>query len=125
MSPSAPGVRAPQLLAQTATSSVVIRAKSVSDPPAYVPISRVSDGRLHRSRVQPQPRWCEVHHVVWWEKGGPTDLANLVFGCDRHHKQIHQGIINVIPGDLPGRFIVRRADGTPLLERSPPCEFAA
>lgn len=32
---------------------------------------------------------CEVHHVVPWELGGPTDLANLIPTCSRHHHTIH------------------------------------
>jgi hypothetical protein len=33
--------------------------------------------------------WCEVHHVVEWENGGPTRLDNLVMLCRVHHRQIH------------------------------------
>src|SRR5436190_6366102 len=29
--------------------------------------------------------WCEAHHVVPWEDGGPTDRTNLVLLCWRHH----------------------------------------
>jgi hypothetical protein len=21
--------------------------------------------------------WCDAHHIVWWENGGPTNLDNL------------------------------------------------
>jgi hypothetical protein len=30
-----------------------------------------------------------AHHVVFWRDGGPTDLANLVLVCSRHHTLIH------------------------------------
>jgi hypothetical protein len=34
--------------------------------------------------------WCEGHHVVWVTHGGPTELANLVLLCSRHHHVLHQ-----------------------------------
>lgn len=34
---------------------------------------------------------CEVHHVVPWEMGGPTDLINLLPLCARHHHMVHEG----------------------------------
>lgn len=34
--------------------------------------------------------WCDVHHVHHWAHGGPTDLANLVLVCGRHHHLLHQ-----------------------------------
>jgi hypothetical protein len=32
---------------------------------------------------------CEIHHLHWWEHGGPTDMNNLVPLCGRHHHLIH------------------------------------
>jgi hypothetical protein len=34
---------------------------------------------------------CQPHHVTFWENGGPTDLANLVPLCSRHHHLVHEG----------------------------------
>ncbi len=34
---------------------------------------------------------CQIHHVVPWEHGGPTDLDNLVPLCSRHHHLAHEG----------------------------------
>ena len=34
--------------------------------------------------------WCEGHHVVWVTENGPTNLANLVLVCSRHHHLLHQ-----------------------------------
>ena len=30
--------------------------------------------------------WCQVHHVISWLDGGPTDLDNLVLLCGYHHR---------------------------------------
>ena len=30
-----------------------------------------------------------MHHVRWWEHGGPTDLDNLLPICWRHHSAVH------------------------------------
>jgi len=36
-----------------------------------------------------QPSWCEVHHILEWELGGPTNLDNLVMLCRFHHRLLH------------------------------------
>jgi hypothetical protein len=33
---------------------------------------------------------CDIHHVLPWELGGPTDLANLIPLCARHHHLVHE-----------------------------------
>ena len=37
--------------------------------------------------------WCQAHHVIHWTppSDGPTDLANLVPLCHRHHHLAHEG----------------------------------
>lgn len=38
------------------------------------------------------PGWCEAHHLdEWLRDDGPTDLANLVLLCSRHHHDVHEG----------------------------------
>ena len=56
-------------------------------------------------------RWCDGHHVVWWERNGTTGVDNLVLLCRRHHRRLHK------PGWhaklLPdGRFEVTYPDDT-------------
>ncbi|HYY10305.1 MAG TPA: HNH endonuclease signature motif containing protein, partial [Kineosporiaceae bacterium] len=34
---------------------------------------------------------CDAHHVIWWSRGGPTDLDNLTLLCPRHHDETHHG----------------------------------
>ncbi|MCU1399291.1 MAG: hypothetical protein JWN62_2400, partial [Acidimicrobiales bacterium] len=37
-------------------------------------------------------RHCEPHHVQYWTPDmGPTDLANLLPLCSRHHHAVHEG----------------------------------
>jgi hypothetical protein len=37
------------------------------------------------------PSWCDAHHLLPWDAGGFTDLANLVLLCDHHHRLVHEG----------------------------------
>ena len=33
--------------------------------------------------------WCQAHHIIPWQPGGPTDLDNLVLLCSRCHHKVH------------------------------------
>jgi hypothetical protein len=35
-------------------------------------------------------RFTQAHHIRWWERGGPTDLENLLLLCTFHHKLVHE-----------------------------------
>ncbi|MDQ6748993.1 MAG: HNH endonuclease, partial [Candidatus Dormibacteraeota bacterium] len=53
-------------------------------------------------------------HIVHWTRGGPTDLANLVPLCYRHHWMVHEGGWSLVKTDAgiltipPPRNRVRR-----------------
>jgi len=34
---------------------------------------------------------CQIHHVIWWERFGLTDLDNLIPLCSPHHPMVHEG----------------------------------
>ena len=34
---------------------------------------------------------CQIYHIDFWERGGPTDLENMVPLCSRHHHAAHEG----------------------------------
>ena len=36
------------------------------------------------------PPWCDVHHIVHWEHGGETSMANGCLFCRRHHTFHHR-----------------------------------
>ena len=68
------------------------------------------------------PRWCQVHHVVWWRHGGCTTLDNLVLVCGRHHAQIHNGKIRILAiSDQPQHFRFENEHGQEL-KRPPDLE---
>ncbi len=40
-------------------------------------------------------RYCDAHHIIWWEHDGPTDLDNLVLLCRFHHVVVHSGLYRI------------------------------
>ena len=54
---------------------------------------------------------CEIHHLIPWELGGVTDLANLLPICSRHHHLVHeQGWRLELAPDR--QLTIRQPDGT-------------
>lgn len=51
---------------------------------------------IHRTCAHPHCtvsfEHCQIHHIIPWEKGGLTDLDNLVPLCSRHHHLVHEGL---------------------------------
>jgi hypothetical protein len=41
----------------------------------------------------------DAHHVVSWLDGGPTDVANAILLCRRHHRMVHEGGWTLAPTD--------------------------
>ena len=37
----------------------------------------------------------EVHHIIHWQHGGPTDTWNLIALCPHHHRLHHQGQLGI------------------------------
>lgn len=40
-------------------------------------------------------RGLDVHHIVHWEDGGPTDTHNLCCLCRTHHRRHHLGLVGI------------------------------
>lgn len=65
-------------------------------------------------------RWCEVHHLVWWDRdGGETDVVDGALACSFHHHELHRLDLTVtrytVPGDGcgPGESRTRYSIETP------------
>ena len=41
------------------------------------------------------PRLCEVHHLIWWTRGGMTSVENSGLFCWRCHDRIHTEDITI------------------------------
>ncbi len=61
--------------------------------------------------------FVDIHHLVPWNHGGPTDVSNGICGCGRHHTLLHAGF--TAAGDANGTVIFRRPDGTVIGTTSP------
>ena len=55
--------------------------------------------------------YCRLHHIAWWGRDeGPTDLANLVPLCGRHHHLVHEGGWELTVG-ADGALVLLGPDG--------------
>jgi len=55
--------------------------------------------------------FANAHHIVWWSRGGATDLDNLVIICGFHHRLVHEHGWT-IERAIDGRIRWFRADGS-------------
>ncbi len=66
-------------------------------------------------------KWLHCHHIVHWERGGPTDTPNLVALCGHHHRLHHRGHLGVSGNaDDPDGLTFTDARGRPLVPRTTP-----
>jgi hypothetical protein len=62
--------------------------------------ARLRDGGCVFPGCDTPVRWCDCHHVDWWEHGGMTDIENLACLCRYHHGVTHRrGWTMVANGD--------------------------
>lgn len=60
------------------------------------------------------PSRCEAHHIIWWQRGGGTDIDNLVLLCTAHHHDLHdRGLV------LSKRHDMWMLEPKPVHERQP------
>ena len=90
-------------------------------------------GCQFRGCAQPA-RWCEVHHIDWWDRDqGVTSIDNGILLCSYHHHEVHRLnlVIHRAPGSARDVRVARARDGdlrepsrppetTPQPERSQP-----
>jgi len=76
------------------------------------------------------PRWCEVHHLRWWDRdGGETSVDCGALVCSFHHHEIHRLELAVTrhmiprnqapPGTGRARYVLTRSDGTVVADGRP------
>ncbi|MDQ3304961.1 MAG: HNH endonuclease, partial [Actinomycetota bacterium] len=74
--------------------------------------------------------WCDCHHVVHVEDGGPTCPSNCCLLCRRHHVRLHKpgwsatldGDATLVVTDPSGRVFTSEA---PIRHPRPPPELFA
>lgn len=64
-------------------------------PPALRRALVVRDRGCRAAGCDRPHRWCDAHHIDHWVDHGPTNLANLILLCRRHHRMVHDGTIEV------------------------------
>jgi hypothetical protein len=75
-------------------------------------------------------RHVEIHHIVHWTNGGPTETWNLISLCARHHRLHHHGTLGIAGNaDEPDGVVYTDATGrvldhhpTPRAPTGPPPE---
>jgi Domain of unknown function (DUF222)/HNH endonuclease len=66
-------------------------------------------------------RLVEVHHIVHWQDGGPTDTWNLICVCPRHHRMHHTGLLGIAGNaDEPAGIEFTDTHGSPIPESCAP-----
>jgi len=104
---------------------------AVTDPNGIVGVGRTTRtippwlARLVRLRDQHcrfpncrRTRWVQIHHIIHWADGGPTDLDNLITLCGYHHRLIHEDGWT-IGGDPNDTITWCHPYGTPFEPRPP------
>ncbi|MBG0741454.1 HNH endonuclease, partial [Paeniglutamicibacter antarcticus] len=57
----------------------------------------VRDGGCVRPGCNRPASWCDIHHVIWYSRGGPTAVSNMCALCPSCHSLVHAGILEVRP----------------------------
>jgi hypothetical protein len=103
------------LLAGSMVIDVGRATRSVSAPTSRA--LRVRDKSCRFSGCDRQVNWCSPHHIIYWARGGPNNLPNMVLLCYFHHRLVHEGGWQVIKSGRefkflpPERVAMRRAGG--------------
>jgi hypothetical protein len=102
------------LWSRATTHSVTVRNGVVVDAGGQLDLGRSSrlPNRAQRRALRGLYSTCAIpgcvvrfsrtklHHVVWWRRGGATDLANLLPLCEIHHQRVHHNgwLLTLTPG---------------------------
>jgi Domain of unknown function (DUF222) len=92
------------------------RATRTVSPPTMRAL-RVRDKGCRFPGCDRQVSWSSPHHIIYWSRGGPGKLPNLVLLCYFHHRLVHEGGWQVVKAGRefrflpPDRVLMRRARG--------------
>jgi Domain of unknown function (DUF222) len=92
------------------------RATRTVSPPTMRAL-RVRDKGCRFPGCDRQMNWSSPHHIIYWSRGGPGKLPNLVLLCYVHHRLVHEGGWQVVKAGsefkfvAPERVVMRRARG--------------
>ncbi len=50
---------------------------------------RLRDRHCRFPHCHRPPGWCDIHHCIHWENGGPTSINNGILLCRWHHTFLH------------------------------------
>jgi hypothetical protein len=59
-------------------------------PPALRRVIDVRDRHCTFAGCTAPAIWCQAHHLMHWEDGGPTDERNVALLCSFHHRAVHE-----------------------------------
>jgi Domain of unknown function (DUF222)/HNH endonuclease len=68
-------------------------ARIVSNDQRRAVITR--DRECQRPGCHAPPRYCEVHHRIWWDRGGGTSVEDSVLLCWHDHDWVHREDITI------------------------------
>lgn len=99
----------------------VVAESDAGDPVAFGRTRREPSASMMR-QLRHRDRGCRfpgcgstafvvAHHIVWWSRGGATDLDNLLLVCGFHHRLVHEHGWSVARAP-DGRVRWFRADGS-------------
>jgi hypothetical protein len=78
-----------------------------------IALAAIWGGCAHPDCDRP-PSWCEAHHALEWDNGGPTDIRNGVLLCRFHHMLTHNMGWSIRPPDRPdGTWLMYPPPGRP------------
>jgi len=63
-------------------------------------------------------RFTEAHHIQHWADGGETSLRNLALLCRRHHRAVHEGMVQICI-DVQGQVAFFTPKGKALFDAPP------
>ena len=78
------------------------------------------DGHQCRYPSCTRTRKLHAHHLIYWAHEGPTDLANLILVCSRHHTVIHTENIRLQLDPATRILTVTTATATPVPHQPTP-----